>query len=128
MARSSEVASFSWVVEQHRILAVLQPKCASSSFLWGLSELAGNDPRARLRRSVIDTGTLEQAIHDPWVQRLSALDEVSRDLRSKALRSPDWMRLAIPRNPYARLYSAWGNLVFLPYPGAAPDLLAASTD
>jgi len=128
MARSDEALRFSWVLPEYRILAVLQPKCASSSFLWGLSELAGNDPESRLRRSVIDTGTLDQAIYDPWVHRLSALDAVAGSVRQEALRSPDWMRLGVTRDPYARFYSAWENRVFLPYADAPAALLEASHD
>ncbi len=70
MTLSNETISFSRVVEQHQILAVLQPTCAS----------------------------------------------------------PDWMRLGVTRNPYARFYWAWENRVFLPYPGAPVALVAASHD
>ena len=63
----------------------------------------------RSRNPLFDTPDL--VVHDMPLYPLPNIAEVSPALRQAALTSPDWLRFAVVRNPYARLYSAWESKV-----------------
>jgi hypothetical protein len=99
------------VAERSRVLYIRVPKAACTTILWGLLELEGYDPSMmeRSRNPLLDTPDL--VVHDMPLYPLPTIAEVSPGLRQAALTSPDWLRFAVVRNPYARLYSAWESKV-----------------
>lgn len=106
------------------MLYVPTPKVLSTSVQWLLARAEG-DPDARLPLSV--RGRVPAlAIHDPAVHRLPWLGALDDAERAAARTSPDWLRLGLHRDPYARLVSAWQHQVLMRGPTQrryrAPDL------
>jgi Sulfotransferase family len=99
------------VAERSQVLYIRVPKAACTTILWGLLELEGYDPSMmeRTRNPLLDTPDL--VVHDMPLYPLPTIAEVSPAVRQAALTSPEWMRFAVVRNPYARLYSAWESKV-----------------
>jgi hypothetical protein len=102
-----------FVAERSRVLYIRVAKAACTTMLWGLLELEGHDP-AMMNRSLMPLlSTPDVLVHDPGLYPVPTLADVSPDLRDVALTSPGWLRVAVVRNPYARLYSAWESKVLL---------------
>ncbi len=116
------------VAERSRVLYILVPKNACTTMLWGLLELEGNDPaimNGSLKRRI---STPEEVVHDTDLYPIPTLADVSDSLRRDALTGLEWLRIAVVRNPFTRLYSAWESKVLLCPPGAwrfrdAPELI-----
>jgi hypothetical protein len=104
------------VATRSRVAYVPVPKAASTSMLWMLARAEG-DPDARLGDSIRGSGP-NQVIHDPLVHRLSRLGTLSTRLRAEVLSSPDWLRIALTRDPFERFFSAWEFRVLIG--GAGP--------
>ena len=114
--RLVSLATTVYVVEPAKILYVKAAKSACTTMLWTIIDLAGLDPssvgfatRATVMRS--------QVVQDASIHPVPTIDQVSPELRAAALTSPEWMRLGITRDPYARLYSAWESKILLDNPG-----------
>jgi hypothetical protein len=105
------------VSERSRTLYVRVPKAACTTMLWGLLELEGHDPSTvnRSLRPLLSTPDL--VVHDPDLYPVPDISQVSPALRRAALESPEWLRVAVVRNPYRRLYSAWESKVLTLPPG-----------
>jgi hypothetical protein len=119
-----------YVAERSRTLFVRVPKAACTTLLWGFLELEGHAPAlmARSRKPLLSTPEL--VVHDRGLYPVPTLKSVTPELRHEALTSPDWLRMAVVRNPYARLYSAWESKVLTIPPGInrfhkTPELVAA---
>ena len=128
LARSAGGLEHFFVVERLRLLYVRVPKAACSTMLWGLLEWAGHDP------SIMDgslnplLSTPGEVVQDRDLYPVPTLADVNPPLRHDALTGSDWMRLAVVRNPYSRLYSAWESKVLLRPPAnkkfaKSPDLV-----
>jgi hypothetical protein len=113
------------VAARSRVAYVPIPKASSTSMLWMLARAEG-DPDARLADSIRGSGP-SQVIHDPLVHRLPRLGAVSARRRAEVLRSAEWTRMALTRDPYERFFSAWQFRVLIRGPGPPkfelPDLV-----
>jgi hypothetical protein len=116
------------VAERARTLYIRVPKAACTTMLWGILELEGHDPSIMKRSRNALLSTPDTVVHDMDLYPVPALDHVGPALRQDALTNPAWLRLALVRNPYARLYSAWESKILLRPPGnrrfgGAPELV-----
>lgn len=105
-----------YVVEPAAVLYVQVPKAACTTMLWTMLDLAGIDP-ASLPVSRGAFPTPSAVIHDGGVHPVPTIGKVTAALRGRALTDPSWMRLAVVRDPLARLYSAWESKLLLRGPG-----------
>ena len=92
-------------------------KAACTTMLWTLLELEGYDAALLDRSTRGDIPTAELLVHDRTVYPVPIITEVGPSKRREALTSPDWLRVAVLRDPYARLYSAWESKLLLADPG-----------
>jgi Sulfotransferase family len=125
--RLRSLASTVYVVEQAKVLYTKASKSACTTMLWTIIELDGRDP-ATLPFAARPSVMRSQVVHDASIHPVPTIDKVSPELRHEALTSDEWMRLAIIRDPYARLYSAWESRILLDNPGQwqsfpQPDLV-----
>ena len=125
--RLRSLASTVYVVEQAKVLYTKASKSACTTMLWTIIELDGLDP-ASLPFATRPSVMRSQVVHDASIHPVPTIDKVSPELRHEALTSDEWMRLAIIRDPYARLYSAWESRILLDNPGQwqsfpQPDLV-----
>lgn len=116
-----------YVVEAAKLLYVQVPKAACTTMLWTLLDLAGLD-RSSLPTSRGAFPTPSSVIHDGGIHPVPTIGKLGRELREEALTAPEWMRLAVVRDPYARLYSAWESKILMRGPGPwlhypQPDLV-----
>jgi hypothetical protein len=101
------------VAERCQTLYVRVAKAACTTVLWGLLELEGHDP-AMMNDSLQPLlSTKDVLVHDRSLYPVPLLSAVSPSVRTAALTSPSWLRVAVVRNPYARVYSAWESKVLL---------------
>lgn len=117
-----------YVAEHSRLLYIRIPKAACTTLLWGLLEWEGNDPSIMHRSLEPLLSTPAEVIHDMSIYPVPTLGHVGTSLRDRALTDPEWLRFAVVRNPYARLYSAWESKLLVKPPGnrrfkAVPDLI-----
>jgi hypothetical protein len=61
--------------------------------------------------------TPSEVVHDMSIYPVPTLARVRPSLRDSALTDSDWLRVAVVRNPYARLYSAWESKLLVRPPG-----------
>ena len=114
--RLVSLASTVYVIEPAKVLYVKASKSACTTMLWTIIDLAGLDTSSigfAARPSVMRS----QVVHDASIHPVPTIDHVSAELRHEALTSPDWIRLGITRDPYARFYSAWESRILLDNPG-----------
>lgn len=114
--RLTSLATTVYVIEPAKVLYVKASKSACTTMLWTIIDLAGIDPASigfAARPSVMRS----QVVHDASIHPVPTIDQVRPELRLEALTSPDWMRLGITRDPYARFYSAWESRILLDNPG-----------
>ena len=114
--RLVSIESNAYVVESARLLYVRVPKAACSTMLWTLAAMVGVGSD-ELAFSSGHYPTRPMTIHDASIHPVPTIDMVSPDLRREALTSPEWIRVAITRDPYARLYSAWESRILFASPG-----------
>jgi hypothetical protein len=107
-----------FVAERSRTLYIRVPKAACTTMLWGLLELEGHDPAMMNRSRNPGLSTPDVVVHDMALYPVPTLANVEPSLREDALTSVDWLRVAIVRNPFARLYSAWESKLLMRAPGA----------
>ena len=62
------------------------------------------------------TISVEQSVHNMFINGLEHMELMSASEQSVMKSSPEWWRVAAVRNPYSRLYSAWENRVLLRAP------------
>jgi Sulfotransferase family len=106
-----------FVAERSRTLYIRVPKAACTTMLWGLLELEGHDPSMMSRSRLPRLSTPDVVVHDMALYPVPTLANVEPSLREEALTSVDWLRVAIVRNPFARLYSAWESKLLIKPPG-----------
>jgi Sulfotransferase family len=106
-----------YVAERSRVLYIRVPKAACTTILWGLLQWEGHDPSLMHRSRKPLLATPASVVHDVDLYPVPTLADVSPALRHEALTSPDWLRIAVVRNPYARLYSAWESKLLTRPPG-----------
>lgn len=114
--RLTSLASTVYVIEGAKVLYTKASKSACTTMLWTIIELDGRDP-ADLPFATRPSVMRSQVVHDASIHPVPTIDQVSPELRHEALTSPEWMRLGIIRDPYARLYSAWESRILLDNPG-----------
>ncbi len=102
-----------FVAERCRALYLLVPKAACTTMLWGILEFEGHDPLTMNRSQNARLTTPDVVVHDRALYPVPTLEQVRSELGQTAVTSPDWLRFAIVRNPYARLYSAWESKILL---------------
>jgi hypothetical protein len=98
------------VAPRSRIVYSPIHKAGCTTVRWVLARAEG-DPDRRAAASRRSAPSREQTIHDPDVARLPKLVQLSRAQRQFVLGSSDWTRIAITRDPYARLFSAWRGVL-----------------
>jgi hypothetical protein len=96
-----------------RLLYVPVPKAATTSVLSALADVAGLDPEARLGSRKLEA-TRSTTVHDGSLwgpeHRLGSRDE---DELEWVLRSDDWFRFTVVREPVRRVWSAWVSKVLV---------------
>jgi hypothetical protein len=101
------------VFDELRLVYVPVPKAASTSILTALSEIAGPSLELRLQ-SRKPEATRGLTVHDGslWssANRLSQMTASERDRR---LRSDEWFKFTVVREPARRLWSAWVSKVLV---------------
>ena len=117
-----------YVGQQARILYIRVPKAACTTLLWGLLEWEGHDPSLMSHSQKPLLSTPSSVVHDMDLYPVPTLPAVTPELRRQALTGPGWLRVAVVRNPYARLYSAWESKLLVKPPGnrrfdQMPDLV-----
>jgi hypothetical protein len=117
LEQASGGLDYLFVAERTRALYIRVPKAACTTMLWGLLELEGHDPSIMHRSKNPLLSTPDTVVHDMALYPVPTLSEVSSNLRDHALTDRQWSRIAIVRNPYARLYSAWESKILLRPPG-----------
>jgi len=105
-----------YVVEDAKVLYVQVFKAACSSMLWAMAQMAGMDPSEHGLSTQLHV-TRPLTIHDVGLHPVPTIDQVDPALRHEALTSPDWMRVAIVRDPYSRFYSGWESRKLLLHHG-----------
>jgi hypothetical protein len=105
-----------YVVADAKVLYVQVFKAACSSMLWAMSQMARMAPEDHgLSRQLHVTRDL--TIHDVGLHPVPTIDQVDPELRHEALTSPEWMRVAVVRDPYSRFYSGWESRKLLLHHG-----------
>ena len=118
--RLTSLGATVYVVADAKVLYVQVFKAACSSMLWAMAQMAGAKPEdLALSRQLHVTRDL--TIHDTSIHPVPTIDQVSDELRLEALTSPEWMRLAIVRDPYSRFYSGWESRKLLLHHGPWDD-------
>ena len=115
--RLRTLADTVYVASRCKVVYVQVFKAACSTMLWTLLELEGHDPSVLDASLRADIPTHELLVHDRSLYPIPVITEVSAELRHEALTSDAWLRVAVTRNPYARLYSAWESKLLLGDPG-----------
>jgi hypothetical protein len=95
------------VLPQQRVLFLPIPKAACTSVLWTLAELAGVGPHT-FANSTLPEPSAALTVHDmnawPPAHRLT---QHQGDARREILEGDGWLRFAVVRDPWRRLWSAW---------------------
>jgi hypothetical protein len=126
------------VFDDLRLVYVPVPKAASTSILEALAQLAGVRPEERTRSRKLEV-TRALTVHDgsTWgaTHRLTGRGRAELE---RILRSDEWFRFTVVREPARRLWSAWvskvlvrnprfvlmyGGDLFPPPPASAEDVL-----
>jgi hypothetical protein len=95
------------VFDDLRLLYVPVPKAGSTAILWALAKAAGLRTRDFLHSHKLEV-TRALAIHDASIWGAShRLTGRSTEKVAHILRSDDWFRLTLVRDPVRRLWSAW---------------------
>jgi len=96
-----------------RLAYVPVPKAASTSVLVALSDLAGVDSEDRRRSRKLEV-TRSATVHDGslWDTTHRLRDKNGSEL-NEILRSNDWFRVTIVREPARRIWSAWVSKVLV---------------
>lgn len=115
------------VARNLRVIFVPTLKAGCTSVMWALAEAEGT------LASVGDISELgdqsrEQTIHNPRIHGLPVLGSFDAPTRREMLTGPDWTRLCVTRDPYARLLSAWLNRAFLYSTGAEQFFVPPDSD
>jgi hypothetical protein len=124
------------VFDELRLVYVPMPKSASTSILGALAELAGIGLHDRVR-SRKPEATRQQVIHDGSMWKPAhRLNSRSAEDVDWILRSDEWFRFTVVREPVRRLWSAWITKVLVRDPRFAlmfgddwfPDRPSSATD
>ncbi|HLI55447.1 MAG TPA: sulfotransferase family 2 domain-containing protein, partial [Actinomycetota bacterium] len=104
------------VVTSRRILCVLNAKAASTSILWWLATLVGEDPESMFTSRDPEV-TRELTVHDRGLWRnLVRISDLSGRELAHVLADQEWMRFTVVRHPVTRLWSAWQSKLLLREP------------
>ena len=109
-----------YVVADAKVLYVQVFKAACSSMLWAMAQMAGMAPEDHGLSTQLHV-TRALTIHDVGHHPVPTIDQVGPELRHEALTSPEWMRVAIVRDPYSRFYSGWESRKLLLHHGPWDD-------
>lgn len=114
--QSFQVDRRSLVLPHHRIVFVPVPKSGTTSVRWALAGLAGITDEDFLA-SVRPVVSPEVAAHDlsRW-PRHHRWDRTSPQQREQIVQDDRWLRFALVRNPWTRLWSAWQSKALLQEP------------
>lgn len=114
--QSFQVERRSLVLPQHRVLFVPVPKSGTTSVRWALAGLAGLTDEHVLS-SIRPVVSPELAAHDlsRWPRR-NRWDRLPEEERHEVVGDPSWLRFAVVRNPWTRLWSAWQSKALLQEP------------
>ena len=117
LEHASGGAEYLFVAERCRTLYIRVPKAACTTMLWGLLQLEGHDPSMMNHSKNPLLSEPDTVVHDMDIYPVPTLRHVSPELADEAMTDPHWLRMAVVRNPYARLYSAWESKILLRPPG-----------
>jgi hypothetical protein len=102
-----------YVVDELRLLYVPVPKAGSTALLGALAGVVGIRPDDLAGSRKLEA-TRSLAIHDGSLWGPSTrLDARSEDEQDEILRSEEWLRLTVVREPARRLWSAWVSKVLV---------------
>ena len=104
------------VLPRQRVLFLPVPKAACTSVLWTLAELAGMTP-ADFEGSTLPEPSAALTVHDmnAWAPD-HRLSHYEGEARERVLREDGWLRFAVVRDPWHRLWSAWLSKLLLREP------------
>lgn len=125
---AGHLAYASFVIPAARIVYVETPKAACTTFkrLW--HQLYPREVADDFY--LMDQSSLAMNVHSRQLHACVSLHDLHQDMLDAVLHSQDWMRFAVVRNPYQRLFSCWRDKVYGHEPGFIrhqPALLAALT-
>ena len=101
----------------HRYLYFEVPKAACSAMKELISRIENCPPAGDLT-SLMDNHTRrDMMIHDRDRIAVPSLVDLDSNLQREVLESPEFLRLLVVRNPYARLVSTWRSKVIVCEPG-----------
>ena len=104
------------VAQNARVFYVPTTKAASSTIRLLLAEANGTYHPEKLRWTDAPNVSVSQGIHNLQVSGLKYFEFLRSSEREHILRSPEWWRVGLLRDPYARLFSAWENRILLQAP------------
>lgn len=114
--QSFQVERRSLVLPRRKVVFVPVPKSGTTSVRWALAGLAGLSEESMLAstRPVVSP---ELAAHDlsRWPGR-NRWDRTPQEQRDAIVRDDRWLRFALVRNPWTRLWSAWQSKALLQEP------------
>lgn len=118
---NQRLAYGSFVSLRHRLLFVDAPKAGSTTMKWILAALEGKEITPCVAGDETD---LAMCIHHKECRPLPALTDLDAKTAREVLESPDYRRVCVVRNPYARLVSAWADKIRQVEPGFEPTCRA----
>ncbi len=102
-----------FVDPKRRYLYFEVPKAACTSMKYLLRHLQGDPPLRTAFVSGMPLTRRDMFIHVRENVRLPSLTDLPDTAQKEVLTAPDFLRMTIVRNPYARIGSAWANKVAL---------------
>lgn len=105
----------SYVSQRHGLLYVATPKVACTSLKWWFASLEGY--AEALRESSLSQETApDLVIHDSFHQLAPQVTGLPPEALAEPLRSKQFLRFALVRNPFKRVFSAWQSKILLREP------------
>jgi hypothetical protein len=122
------IGGLTLVAPSLKIMYTPTPKVACSTIKLMLATAEGTHRTDLIDNITNPSVSRPQTIHDPVINGLPRLVELSKREIDNIFASPDWLRVAALRDPVARSYSAWENRIFRRAPGETAKAIELSRD
>lgn len=105
----------SYVSNKYKLVYVATPKVACTSLKWWFADLEGVTEALRRYPGSAESDP-DLAIHDTFHKVAPGVTGLSPSVLAGPIRSDDFFRFAVVRNPYNRIFSAWQSKLLLHEP------------
>lgn len=105
----------SWLSTRYKLLYIGTPKVACTSLKRWFASLEGLS-RELFESADSQESSLELVIHDAFYKVAPTVAGLTLEAITEPLKSPEYFRFAVVRNPYKRLFSAWQSKLLLQEP------------